>query len=104
MGVAGYLFAFSPALALYLSWHTHVLHRTPLALSFVLIGTIARIFGRGPSILAPVITAVVFNYFVAVPENAWALTAQGLFETCLHVLPRSIVSTSASGPRVTLRL
>lgn len=83
MGVAGYLFAFSPALALYLSWHTHVLHRTPLALSFVLIGTIARIFGRGPSILAPVITAVVFNYFVAVPENAWALTAQGLFETCI---------------------
>jgi len=44
---------------------------------------IARVFGRGPSILAPIITALAFNYVIALPEYAWAVSSEGLFETCI---------------------
>jgi len=55
----------------------------PLALSFVLLCVIARNFSRGASILAPVVTALSFNYFVALPEDAWAMSSEGLLETSI---------------------
>jgi PAS domain S-box-containing protein len=83
MRVSGYLAAFLPGAAVYLSSHVLVLHRTPLALSFVSIAAIARTCGRGPSILAPIITALCFNYVVASPAYAWAVSAEGVIQTCL---------------------
>jgi PAS domain S-box-containing protein len=83
MWVSGYLAALLPGAAIYLSWHVHVLHRTPLALSFVLLAAIARTFGRGPAILAPIIMALTFNYIVALPVYAWSVSAQGAVETCI---------------------
>lgn len=79
--IGGYFVALVPGAAIYLSLHVHVLHRTPLALSFVLIAAIARTLGRGPSILAPLITAICFNYVVALPAYGWAVTSEGLFQT-----------------------
>jgi len=81
--VCGYLAAFLPGASIYLSSHVHLLNRTPLALSFVLIGAIARTFGRGPSFLAPVITALCFNYVVALPEYAWSASAEGILQTSI---------------------
>jgi PAS domain S-box-containing protein len=38
-------------------------------------------FDRGPSILAPILTALSFNYVVALPSYAWAVNAQSVLET-----------------------
>lgn len=84
--VSGYLASLLPAAAIYLSAHVHVLDRTPLAVSFVLIGAVARTFGRGPSTLAPLLTALCFNYVVALPAYGWALSAEGLSETAIILL------------------
>lgn len=86
MRVSGYFAALLPGAAIYLSFHVHALYRTPLALSFVLIGIIARTFGRGPSILAPILTALCFNYVVALPAYAWTLSTEGLFETSIILI------------------
>ncbi len=86
MGVFGYLAALLPGASIYLSAHVHILHRTPLALSFVLIGAIARTFSRGPSILAPVVSAICFNYVVALPEFGWAVSSEGLIETLIILM------------------
>jgi PAS domain S-box-containing protein len=83
MQASGYVAAFLPGGAIYFSSRVHVLHRTPLALSFVLVGIIARIYGRGPSILAPIITALYFNYVVALPAYAWAASPAGMIETSI---------------------
>jgi hypothetical protein len=84
--VSGYCAALLPGAAISLSLHVHVLYRTPLALSFVLIGIIARTFGRGPAILAPAFAALCFNYVVALPEYSWTLSSQGLFETSIILI------------------
>lgn len=81
MRVSGYVAALLPGAAIFLSSHVHVLSRTPLALSFVLIGAIARTFGRGPSILAPVVSAVCFNYVTALPAYAWTVSMEGVGQT-----------------------
>jgi len=84
--ISGYLAAFLPGAAIYLSSYVHVLHRSPLALSFLLIAAISRTFDRGPSILAPIITALCFNYVVAVPAYGWAVSLQGLVETSIILI------------------
>jgi len=69
-----------------LSTHVKALHRTPLAITFVLIAAIAKAFGRGPSIAAPIVAAVCFNYVVARPEYAWAVSLEGLTETSIILI------------------
>ena len=83
MQVSGYLAAFVPGAAIFLSSHIHALYRTPLAMSFVLIGAVARTFGRGPSILSPIVTALCFNYVIALPEFGWSVNEDGLVETSI---------------------
>jgi PAS domain S-box-containing protein len=84
--VCGYLAAFLPGAAIDFSSHINALRHTPLAISFVLIAAIARMFGRGPSILAPIATAICFNYVVAAPAYAWAVNSEGVVETSLILL------------------
>jgi len=62
------------------------LRHAPLAISFVLIGAIARKFGRGPSFLAPILTALCFNYLIALPEYAWSVSAEGIVETSIILM------------------
>ncbi len=81
MQASGYLAAVLPGAAIFLSERVHFLDRTPLAVSFVLIAATARTFGRGPAILAPIITALCFNYVVAVPEYTWTLRPEALLQT-----------------------
>jgi PAS domain S-box-containing protein len=81
MRVGGYLAAVLPGVSVFFSAHVHALSRTPLAMSFVLIGVIARTFGRGPSILAPIVTALCFNYVVIFPEYTWTLSLDGFLQT-----------------------
>ncbi len=81
--VCGYLAAFLPGAAIFFSQHVNPLRRTPLAISFVLIAGVSRTFDRGPSLLAPIITALCFNYVVSWPQDAWALSSEGLIETSI---------------------
>jgi PAS domain S-box-containing protein len=84
--ICGYLATCLPGAAIFFSSHVNALHRTPLAISFVLIAIIARRFGRRPSILAPIITALCFNYVVAVPKYAWSVDSDGLVGTSIILL------------------
>jgi K+-sensing histidine kinase KdpD len=81
--VCGYLAAVLPGLSIYVCSHVPILRLTPLALSFVLMAAIARNFGRGPSIAAPIVTTICFNYIVAKPENAWASNVDGIVQTLI---------------------
>jgi PAS domain S-box-containing protein len=86
MQICGYVSTGLPGVAVFLSLHVHVLSRTPLAFSFVLIGIIARTFSRGPSIAAPIITALCFNYALAPPANAWSVSYDAIFGTSVILL------------------
>jgi PAS domain S-box-containing protein len=97
--LSGYLAALLPGASVYVSFHVHFLHRTPFALSFVLIGAIAKHFGRGPSLLAPVLTALCFNYIVAVPEYAWAVSAEALVQTAVILMVGLVIAFLFQGQR-----
>ena len=96
---SGYLAAFPPGAAIDFSSHINALRHTPLAISFVLIAAIARMFGRGPSILAPILTAICFNYVVAVPAYAWALNSEGLIETSIILMVGLAIAYLFQGQR-----
>jgi PAS domain S-box-containing protein len=96
---SGYLAAFLPGAAIDFSSHINALRHTPLAISFVLIAAIARMFGRGPSILAPILTAIWFNYVVAAPRYAWALNSEGMVETSIILLLGFVIAYLFQGQR-----
>ena len=97
--VCGYLAALLPGAAIHFSSHINALRHTPLAISFVLIAAIARTFGRGPSILAPLVTATWFNYVIAAPAYAWALNSQGVIETLIILLLGFAITVLFQGQR-----
>jgi PAS domain S-box-containing protein len=101
--VCGYLAALLPGAAIHFSSRVDALRHTPLAISFVLIAAIARTFGRGPSILAPIVTAIWFNYVVAAPAYAWALNSQGMVETSIILLLGFAIAFLFQGQRTAER-
>jgi len=96
---SGYLAAFLPGAAIDFSSHINALRHTPLAISFVLIAAIARMFGRGASILAPILTAICFNYVVAAPAYALALNSEGLIETSIILMVGLTIAYLFQGQR-----
>jgi len=101
--VCGYLAALLPGAAIGFSTHVTVLRHTPLAISFVLIGAIARTFGRGPSILAPIVAAICFNYVVALPAYAWAVSSEGIVETSIILILGFAIAYLFQGQRAAER-
>jgi PAS domain S-box-containing protein len=97
--VCGYLAALLPGVAVSFSSNVTALRHTPLAISFVLIGAVARTFGRGPAILAPIGTAICFNYVVALPAYAWALSFEGLIETSIILMVGFAITYLFQGQR-----
>jgi PAS domain S-box-containing protein len=80
--VLGYLAAIIlPCLCTTLSFRTHALHSTPLALSMASIAAITILSGFGPGITSSLWTALFFNYKVAPPGHLLALSERELTQT-----------------------
>lgn len=70
-----------PCLFIILSFRTHALHSTPLALSLAAVALITIVSGLGPGLTAAIWTALFFNYEVALPGHLLAPGARELSQT-----------------------
>ncbi|HEX4155094.1 MAG TPA: ATP-binding protein [Acidobacteriaceae bacterium] len=91
--VLGYIAAIVlPCLFTILSFRTHALHSTPLALSMASVALITILTGLGPGLTAAIWTTLFFNFEIARPDHFIALGARELTQTAA-VLAVSLLIT-----------